>query len=101
MANSRVFGRGAASIRRAYEGVVQQLALDEDQSIKLVVLNDVDRFLVKTTPTALERVESDANSIPQLQIAAGEIANVALEIVQAPQADVDAVGQEPAPAQKA
>ena len=81
----------------AYEGIVQQLALDADQSIKLVVLNEVDRFLVKITDKGVERVDSDASPIPQLQIAVPEIANIALEIVQAAQADVEAVEQEPEP----
>lgn len=78
----------------AYEGVVQQLALDGDQSIKLVVLNEVDRFLVKVTETGLERIDSQSSPIPQLQIAGAEIANVALEVVQAPQSDVNAIAAE-------
>ncbi|MEG8026520.1 hypothetical protein QP162_22915 [Sphingomonas aurantiaca] len=75
----------------AYEGTVQQLALDGDQSIKLIVLNDVDRFLVKITTTGLERLDSETTPITQLQIAGDEIVNVALEIVRAPQQDVAAV----------
>jgi len=75
----------------AYEGTVQQLALDGDQSIKLIVLNDVDRFLVKITTTGLERFDSETTPITQLQIAGDEIVNVALEIVRAPQQDVAAV----------
>lgn len=80
----------------AYEGVVQQLALDEDQSIKLVVLNEVDRFLVRITDGGLERINSSANPITQLQVTASEIANVALEVVQAPPQDVAAVDAEDA-----
>ena len=72
----------------AYEGVVQQLAL--------VVLNDVDRFLVRITDGGLERINSSANPITQLQITASEIANVALEVVQAPEQDVAAVDAEEA-----
>ncbi|ABQ71438.1 hypothetical protein Swit_5330 (plasmid) [Rhizorhabdus wittichii RW1] len=75
----------------AYEGTVQQLALDGDQSIKLIVLNDVDRFLVKITDNGLQRLESEATPIVQLQIAGDEIVNVALEIVRAPEQDVAAV----------
>ena len=77
----------------AYEGTVQQLALDEDQSIKLVVLNDVDRFLVKISETGLDRVDTSSTPITQLQVTAAEIANVAVEVVQAPAADVAAVAQ--------
>ena len=80
----------------AYEGTVQQLALDEDQSIKLVILNDVDRFLVKISESGLDRVDTSSTPITQLQVTAAEIANVALEVVQAPAADVEAVAQEDA-----
>ena len=80
----------------AYEGTVQQLALDEDQSIKLVVLNDVDRFLVKISENGLERVDAPSMPITQLQITAAEIANVALEVVRAPEADLAAVDAEDA-----
>lgn len=75
----------------AYEGTVQQLALDGDQSIKLIVLNDVDRFLVKITASGLERMDSETTPITQLQIAGDEIVNVALEIVRAPEQDVAAI----------
>ena len=77
----------------AYEGTVQQLALDEDQSIKLVILNDVDRFLVKISDDGLERVDSSATLITQLQITAAEISNVALEVVRAPALDIAAVDE--------
>lgn len=78
----------------AYEGTVQQLALDEDQSIKLVVLNDVDRFLVKISETGVDRVDTSSSPITQLQVTAAEIANIALEVVQAPAGDVAAVARE-------
>ena len=78
----------------AYEGTVQQLALDEDQSIKLVVLNDVDRFLVKISETGVDRVDTSSSPITQLQVTAAEIANIALEVVQAPEGDVAAVARE-------
>ena len=80
----------------AYEGTVQQLALDEDQSIKFVVLNDVDRFLVKISEKGLERVDAPSTPITQLQITAAEIANVALEVVRAPALDVAALDAEDA-----
>ena len=82
----------------AYEGTVQQLALDEDQSIKFVVLNDVDRFLVKISEKGLERVDAPSTPITQLQITAAEIANVALEVVRAPAVDIAAVEAEDAAA---
>lgn len=82
----------------AYEGTVQQLALDEDQSIKFVVLNDVDRFLVKISEKGLERVDAPSTPITQLKITAAEIANVALEVVRAPAVDIAAVEAEDAAA---
>ena len=81
----------------AYEGTVQQLALDEDQSIKLVVLNDVDRFLLRISDKGLERVDAPSTPINQLQIPVGEIANVALEIVRATEPDIAAVEAETSP----
>ncbi len=75
----------------AYEGVVQQLALDDDQSIKLVILNEVDRFLVKITEQGIERLDAETTPITQLQITATEIANIALEVVRAEDKDVAAI----------
>ena len=80
----------------AYEGTVQQLALDEEQSIRFVVLNDVDRFLVKISENGLERVDAPSTPITQLQITAVEIANVALEVVRAPDMDVAVIEAEDA-----
>jgi hypothetical protein len=78
----------------AYEGVVQQLALDDDQSVKLVILNEVDRFLVKISEAGLDRVDMAASTIEQLHITSSEIANIAFELVRAPKSDVDAVNAE-------
>lgn len=78
----------------AYEGTVQQLALDEDQSIRLVVLNDVDRFLVKISEDGLGRIDAPSTPITQLQITAAEIANIALEVVRAPELDLAALDAE-------
>ncbi len=75
----------------AYEGVVQHLALDEDQSVKLVVLNDVDRFLVRINESGIERINSPGNPITQLVITSAEITNIALEVIQAPDEDVKAL----------
>lgn len=75
----------------AYEGEVQHLALDDDQSVKLVVLNDVDRFLVSVSERGVRRIDVAASVIQQLHITSDEIANIALEIFRAPQSDVDAV----------
>lgn len=80
----------------AYEGTVQQLALDEDQSIKLVILNEADRFLVKITEAGSERVETEASPIAQIHFTSAEIVNIAIEVVQAPPEDVEADEGDPA-----
>lgn len=75
----------------AYEGSVQQLTLDENQAIRTIVLNDVDRFLVKITKSGIRRLDSRATPISQLQITSDEIVNVALEVVQATSQDIAAI----------
>jgi hypothetical protein len=79
----------------AYEGIVQQLALDEDQSVKLVILSDVDRFVVSISLEGIERKDVEASSIEQLHITAAEIANIAFEVVQVSESHVVAVEEEP------
>ena len=78
----------------AYEGEVQHLALDEDQSVKHVVLNDVDRFLVSVSKEGLSRIDVPASVIGQLHIKSDQIANIAFEIFRAPTSDVEAVDEE-------
>lgn len=79
----------------AYEGPVQQLTLDDNQAIRTIVLNDVDRFLVKITKSGIRRLDSGSTPISQLQITSDEIVNVALEVVQATPQDVAALEQGP------
>jgi hypothetical protein len=69
----------------AYEGMVQQLAIDSDQRITMIVLRRVDRFLTKITEEGLVRLDSDHQPIAQMQLRDVEIANVALEIVTLPE----------------
>ncbi len=68
----------------AYEGIVQQLALDDDQTITMLVLRNVDRFLIRVTGRGIERVDQDQEPIAQMQFHLAEIANVALEILERP-----------------
>jgi hypothetical protein len=84
----------------AYEGEVQHIALDDDQSVKLVVLNDVDRFLVRVSEAGLQRIDVAASVIGQLHITSDEIANIAFEIFRAPKSDVEAVDAEDEPTAK-
>lgn len=70
----------------AYQGIVQQLAMDEDQTITMLVLRQVDRFLVRITPGGLERIDHVPARPPiaQLQLHLTEFANVALEVIELP-----------------
>ena len=70
----------------AYEGIVQQLTMDDDQIIAMLVLRNVDRFLVQITGAGMQRVYEDHDPIAQMQFHLAEIANVALEVVERPTA---------------
>ena len=78
-------GHDGASV--AYEGIVQQLALDDDQVITMLVLSQVDRFLVRITRDGLERADQPHAPIAQMQFHLSEIANIALEVMEYPPAD--------------
>lgn len=69
----------------AYEGMVQQLAMDDDQTITMLVLRRVDRFLVKITRSGVRRIDENHQPIAQMQLHLSEIANVALEVIERPQ----------------
>ncbi len=73
----------------AYQGIVQQLAVDDDQVITMLVLSRVDRFLVRVTRNGLERIEQYHDPIAQMQFHLAEIANVALEVLEDPAAVAD------------
>lgn len=73
---------GGASV--AYEGIVQQLAMDDDQTITMLVLGQVDRFLVRITDRGVERIDEGHQPIAQMQFHLSEIANVALEVIEDP-----------------
>ncbi len=70
----------------AYEGIVQQLARDDDQTVTMLVLTKVDRFLVRITPAGVERTGGGQNPIAQMQFHLAEIANIALEVIERPPA---------------
>ena len=73
----------------AYQGMVQQLAMDDDQTITMLVLRQVDRFLVRITDQGVERVNQSQQPIAQMQLHLSEIANVALEVIERPGAASD------------
>jgi hypothetical protein len=74
----------------AYEGIVHQLALSEDQTISMLVLRRVDRFLLRIDGDRLARIDQPREPIAQVQFHLAEIANVALEVIAWPVAAVGA-----------
>jgi hypothetical protein len=69
----------------AYEGIVQQLTLDEEQAVSMLALVGVDRFAVKIDATGLHRIDqTGARPMPLMQFGKADIANVAFEIVDLP-----------------
>ncbi|MBA3811677.1 MAG: hypothetical protein H0X27_08575 [Caulobacteraceae bacterium] len=75
----------------AYEGIVQQLALNDDQTITMLVLSRVDRFLLRITSQGIQRVDEEHEPIAQMQLHLSEIANVALEVIESPKTDLPPV----------
>lgn len=65
----------------AYEGVVQQLTLDDDQAITMVALAGVDRFLVQIAYENMRRLDCDSRPMLLMQILKPEIANIAFDII--------------------
>lgn len=72
---------GHEGLFAAYEGVVQQLTLDEDQAVTMITLAGVDRFLVEIAERNMRRLDTDTRSMPLMQILKPEIANVAFDII--------------------
>ena len=65
----------------AYEGMAQQLTLDEDQAVAMIVLAGVDRFLVEIADTTMRRLDTEGRSMSLIQLQKTEIANVAFDII--------------------
>ena len=72
---------GNGGLFAAYEGVVQQLTLDEDQAITMIALAGVDRFLVEIADRNIRRLDTNTRPMPLIQILKAEIANVAFDII--------------------
>jgi hypothetical protein len=69
----------------AYEGIVDRLALDDDQKVAMLVLSRVDRFTVRIEDDGtIKRREGGGTPIAQMQFAAAEIANIAFEVLTEP-----------------
>ncbi|WP_156678394.1 hypothetical protein [Sphingomonas profundi] len=70
----------------AYEGIVENIALDDDRAIRMLVLSSCDRFLVRITRHNVQRIDTVHAPIPLIQLTAANFVNVALEVI------VDAAG---------
>ncbi len=81
----------------AYEGIVQQIAMDDDQVITMLVLSQVDRFLVLVTDAGVERIDDEDSHPPiaQMQLHLSEISNVALEVLEDPTAPAGESAEQP------
>ncbi|SDA33347.1 hypothetical protein [Sphingomonas sp. NFR15] len=79
----------------AYEGIVENIALDDNKAIAMLVLSSCDRFLVRITSARVERIDSDHAPIPLIQLEAKQFVNVALEVfedIETPPVDEDSHG---------
>ncbi|WP_121115253.1 hypothetical protein [Croceibacterium ferulae] len=69
----------------AYEGVLANVALDDNRAIAMIVLDNCDRFLVKITEDGVKRVDAPT-SIGLIQLDARNCLNIALELFGDPSA---------------
>lgn len=75
----------------AYEGIVENIALDDNRAIRMLVLSNCDRFLVRVSADKVERIDAEHAPIPLIQLEAGNFVNVALEVFEDVDAPVDAI----------
>jgi len=80
----------------AYEGIVENIALDDNRAITMIVLSSCDRFVVRIKEDKVERIDSPHQPIPLLQLSAANFANIALEVFEVPDAEPSA-DAEPVP----
>lgn len=66
----------------AYEGIVENIALDDNRAIKMLVLSNCDRFLVRVSADNVERIDAKHAPIPLIQLEANNFINVALEVFE-------------------
>jgi hypothetical protein len=71
----------------AYEGIVENIALDDNRAIAMIVLSSCDRFLVRISSDTVQRVDAPHAPIPLIQLDARNFLNIALEVFE----DVDVV----------
>lgn len=73
----------------AYEGSVRRLTLDEDDGIRMVVLEQCDRFLVRLKNDRMERVDMESAPIAMMHLTADQIADFAVELFEVPETEGD------------
>jgi hypothetical protein len=73
----------------AYEGSIRRLTLDDDDGIRMVVLEQCDRFIVRMTDDKIERVDMDSAPIAMMHLAADQIADFAIELFEVPEIGAD------------
>ena len=73
----------------AYEGSVRRLTLDEDDGIRMIVLEQCDRFLVQMKDGKIERVDMESAPIAMMHLAADQIADFAVELFEVPESDAE------------
>lgn len=66
----------------AYEGIVENIALDENRAISMLVLSNCDRFLVRVDKTGVQRIDAEHSPIPLIQLSSEHFVNVALELFE-------------------
>jgi hypothetical protein len=64
----------------AYQGIVENIALDDNRAISMLVISRCDRFLVKVTDNSVDRMEVSSAPIPLLHLAASNFLSVAFEV---------------------
>ncbi|UYY58309.1 hypothetical protein [Sphingomonas sp. S2-65] len=74
----------------AYEGIAENIALDDNRAIKMLVLSSCDRFLVRVRADTVERINAEHAPIPLIQLEASNFVNVALEVFEDVDTAVDA-----------
>lgn len=68
----------------AYEGMVRQITLDDEQKVAMIVLEEVDRFMVQIMKTKFKTISCEVQPIQSMQFVTNEISNIAFEIIHVP-----------------
>jgi hypothetical protein len=78
----------------AYEGIVKNIALDDNRAIRMLVLSNYDWFLMHISAGKVERNDAAHAPIPLIQLDAENFVNVALEVLEDAEAAAEPEGME-------